>query len=203
MVSRNCRSRAGAVVTATALTLFSATPARGSDRIPGIYLGAGMLYQDANRTAVDETGGTSISGTSYFDLTLAGRFLVGPSWGLSPVLNYTPFGAAGADTGEKSRLLTGDIRLFVEFTKLDLHTGPGVMMNTLSGSGGTAVLSNGNSSSTFGLPAGSTTTRLFYWEAGVGLALGGIRFDLDALVTDTLTHRRAVYPMFTVSLGLF
>jgi hypothetical protein len=123
---------------------------------PRLYLGGGVIYQNASRTAIDSTGGTSNTSNPYSTLALAGHFRVGSSWGLSPVFTFTPLGASGADPGEKTMLFTGDLRIFYNlFSFLELHMGPGVLFDRMSGSGGTETLNNGSSTLEFGLPSGS------------------------------------------------
>ena len=177
------------------------TMALGSSK--SLYLGAGIIYQDANRTATTANGGSSLTGNSFFQVRAAGSLPINESWSLMPVAALTPFGAKGADADEKSSLLTIDARLTRDLGAIDLHFGPGVLFDRISGSGGTATLNNGSSTAVFGLPSGSSTARFFYVDVGIGVPLSNFRLDLDALITDTFSSRRAIYPTLNLSMGVF
>jgi hypothetical protein len=199
--------RALLALTAAAIAGATLSPknahAATSSRGHSIDLGAGLTSQNAYRTASDDTGGKSLLGTTYVHFRLATALNIGTSWGLVPAVSYTPFGAKGADSGEKSKLLMADLQLFKSNGRFEIRTGPGVLYNSLSGSGGTTTLNNGGSSAVFGLPSTTTTTRVFYWSVGAGLSLFDYRMDLDVLVTGPMTSRRAFNPMITLSRGFF
>lgn len=168
-----------------------------------VFVGSGVISQYSKRTAANSTGGTTLLATNALDLLVQGRFALGSTgWGWSPTFSLTPISKSGANAGETSRLMTLDLRaLWEPGSGFDLHFGPGLLFQTLSGSGGTVVLNNGTSTSTFGLPSGSVTTRIFYFDLGLGFQIvEWIRLDLDALVSGILSSRRAVSPTLNLSM---
>ena len=86
---------------------------------------------------------------------------------------------------------------------IDFFGGLGVLNSIVSGSGGTVRLNNGNGFSEFGVPSDSSTTNLFYWEAGAGAQIAAIRWDNSILVTGMLSSRRAWSLSSQLSFGVF
>lgn len=118
--------------------------------------------------------------------------------------SITPLGHKSSDGG----LNTIVMRFEGKFTYLiagvvDLQTGPGIMDTVMIGAGGTTRLNNGNGYSTFGIPSKTSSSYLFYWQAGLGFNLiKPIRFDLSTSIVGPLTSGRALNYSFALSYGL-
>jgi hypothetical protein len=168
-----------------------------------LYLGVGAISQDAGRLSNTTSASTSLFSTVYPDLALTLEFTLSDSWKLSPLVSYTPLSKSSPEGGESDTLLTFGLRLAYVMDWFDIHFGPGCLIFRQSGSGGTSTQNNGVSTSTFGLPSNSVSATTYLIDAGLGWQLGGFRIDADGLVTDTLTSRRAVNLLATVSYGIF
>jgi hypothetical protein len=171
-----------------------------------LFAGVGLVSEDmglyANNPGAD---GTSLYTTLYVNLAVSARLRLGreSSWFFAPAVTYTPLGVKSPDGQETSNLLTLGLRLSRAIGPIDLTLGPGLLHKTTNASGGTVTLSNGHSTSPFGIPPSGASMNLLYLDAGLGGSYWGFRGDLNVLMTDLMGSRRAYDGMVTVSYGLF
>lgn len=169
-----------------------------------LYLGGGVLSNNVGRYSTADSGEKGLFTKHFIHLSFMGYYYFAESWGISPWFVFTPFGHGSPDEGSKTRIYSFAIRGSKSFTpKLEVHLGPGTYLYQISGAGGTVRLNNGTSTSTFAMPDQSMTSILYYWNLGLSSQHGIIRTDLDAMITDTFSSRRAVNILVTVSAGLF
>lgn len=180
---------------------FDARADEGDEK--SLYLGAGLLVLDPGYLTNKSTGATSLTTALYSELALTGRFNLNPQWGISPLINYTPFGHKSPDGGEKTTLLAIGARLYRNLGQFDFKLGPGMLFYTVSGSGGSVSLNNGAGTTSFGIPSTSSTARMLYIDAGFGIDFSFCRLDIDALITGTFSARRATDIVASLSFGLF
>ena len=86
-----------------------------------------------------------------------------------------------------------------------LKAGVGVLYSLINGSGGSAVLNNGNTTSTFGLPLFSSVTRNFYVDLGLGVGVtSDFRLDIDLILTQPFSDlKRAVSTEVALRYGVW
>ena len=170
-----------------------------------LYLGAGAYIPYVGRltNTSKSDGSTSFTSGTMAALSVTGQFKFYKNIGLSPLLAYTLFGHKSNDGGEKSYYLPIALRLNRRFKMLDLRAGPGVLFYSVKGSGGTATLSNGGSTSVFALPSSTASAHFYFIDLGMGVVARRLRVDLDGLVSGALSKRRAVSLLATASFGFF
>jgi len=167
-----------------------------------IYLGLGMISQDVGRETSSDTGTAGLFTANYTDVQLIGDFSFLGAWHLSPMIAYTPLGNKSADTNEKSYLLPIAVRLKSSFGLFDVFAGPGLLIYSISGSGGTATLNNGTSTAVFGLPSTSASSKLLMLDVGVDRDIFNFKLAAEAMVTGLLSTRRAFNLMVSLSYGV-
>lgn len=170
---------------------------------PSVLVGLGLLANEVGRRSGSSSGATSLLGSPYLNFSLIGEFQVEPSWYFSPVLAYTFFGSKGADTDEKTSFMTFALRAEKRLSDFELHAGPGVLIEKVSGEGGTTTLKNGTSTAVFGLPSGSQSSLMTLIDLGIGSDVNVIHYTLDVYLVGLASTRRALTLALTLSYGVF
>lgn len=171
-----------------------------------VYLGTGAIAHDVGKVAVDATSSSKpILGDVYTHATLMAFLNVGDRWDLSTHFHYAFPYKKSPEGGESSTIFGGGLRVFYHLTEgFDVHLGPGVQFYQISGIGGTVSLNNGSGSATFALPSGSSISRIFYLDTGLGLSFGRLRLDGLVFISNLFSStRRSVSPVLNLSVGLF
>ncbi len=192
-----------------------AADAKRSDEPAQLFLGLGFLSQNIGRESTAATGRPALFGQQNFTLEASLRTRLGlfsEELKFIPSIAVTPFQRKSIDGGEKYLLVVVSALAAWPVPAapgLDLVGGPGLLVSHISGAGGSIDQSNGTSSATFALPSGSSTTNVFFLALGGGYQRqlfqsfsGILRVDLDVLVSDLLTSRRAADLVGTFSFGL-
>lgn len=195
------------VILAGALLLIAGTPrgaraAFGETADRGLYLGAGGIAYNMSRFGQSATGETSTLGDVYPAFSL-GMPLDLSIFRVSPMAAYTLFGKTNADA-TKTRVLAVTLPMAIGASPtVDIKAGPGVIWFTSSGPGGSVTMPNGTSTSNYYLPSDSRSSRLYVLTAGLALKSERYRVDLDGLVSDPFTSRRAVNLALLFSYAIF
>lgn len=166
-----------------------------------LYLGAGVLSQNAGQLTNNSSGTSSLFTALYTQATLTAGFQLFSTLRLEPNISYTPLGIGGSEGGSRSTVLSFGTNLAWKPTFFEIKLGPGLMFYQIGGSGGTSVQNNGSSTSTFALPNTTSVAKLFYVNAGIGFFVGSFRLDLDSWVINLLSSRRAINLVATLSFG--
>jgi hypothetical protein len=181
-----------------ASSMAYAASAGGHDR--GFYVGAGVLVFGTGKYANQDSGATSYSALVLPELSLSGRVPIGGKWGFAPLAAITPLGHKSSDGGLTTYVLRGEGKVtYLVGGTLDFQSGLGIADTIMIGAGGTTRLNNGDDTTVFGVPSKTSSSYLFYWQAGLGAELiKPIRIDLSAFVVGLLSSSRA----FNFSLAL-
>lgn len=170
-----------------------------------VYLGAGLLDYNAAKAATNSaTGAKPIVGQLYTGVSLSAFWVVSQRLVLSPEFYFSPFGKSSPEGGETAKVFSLGLRLFRALgSRLDTHVGSGFLFRSISGSGGTKVLSNGSGQATFGLPDGGSTSTVGYVDLGFGWSWSKLRLDLGVLISGIASSRRAFNPMASLGWRIF
>lgn len=186
--------------------LALAPQARAGGSRHAYYLGAGALFSDLYRTSGSPSGAVKPVGSVYNPLQFSAHYPVG-ALSLVPILAGTPLAKRDSDSSVAKRIFVFALAVEKETWLLDLRLGAGVRFYNQMGAGGTVVLDNGNTTSTFTRPAFSSTARNLVVELGVGrdiIPIGkrnAVRLDLELWGISIASSRRAVDAGVTVSWG--
>lgn len=124
-----------------------------------IDIGFSATSYQLNRQASEDSGKTSVAGTSFYHLYLQGNLPLGKSFGFSPNLRYgSPFTVKSPDGGSTSSLTALGLPLLYKKGAFAFGGGPMLLRYEINGKGGTIVMNNGNSQATFGLPGNKVAT---------------------------------------------
>jgi hypothetical protein len=168
------------------------------------FAGLGMLVFNGGRYANQASGDTGYGALVLPELSVSARIPLGTtSWRIAPLLSFTPIAHKSVDGGESTYVLRYEVKAVRElFWGLDAEAGVGIYDAIIRGTGGTIELGNGNSKSTFGFPSHSSSTLLFYWEAGLGHELiHSLRVDAQAFVTNLVSSGRTFNYSLQLSYG--
>ena len=183
----------------------SISAAQAETEMPMLYVGGGIIDHNANRASTSATtGATKTFGEVYPHAAVMGMFGLDSDWSISPYFYYGLTSKKSPEGGVKSSVYALGIRaLYQLIDEIDVHLGPSALFYHLSGKGGTVVLSNGSSTSTFGIPSTSVTSRVISWDAGFGIRYDIVRLDAGVFVSGLLSStKRAVSPHITLSVGV-
>jgi hypothetical protein len=169
---------------------------------PRFFLGGGAIAYNLSKYATQATGEKTLTLSPYPQIVAMGRFRPWGKWGISPIAAYTPFAHTNVD-GESTRLLIIAARGTRTIGILDLQAGVGLLNVIVSGAGGLVKLNNGNTTTSFGIPLGTSTSNLLYWEAGTSLAFWRFRWETAVLLTAPLSSRRTVSLTTQLCIGVF
>ncbi len=183
-----------------------AAPAHAEPSREGWYLGTGLVLSDLYRTASVSTGDLGPVGATYFQLQVA---YATPWLGMTlvPSLSFTPIARSDTDQSVSQRLYSLMVALEGRASFGDYRFGTGLRLFQQTGNGGSVVLNNGNSTSTFARPAFDSWARNVFLDLGLGdevarLGVGvPLRLDLDLWGTSLLSSARALDCALSLSVG--
>lgn len=145
------------------------------------WSGIGYHSENAlNEVANDASGKTGLLGTASYPFIFRYDLAIGTSWIFAPQLNYTLLPRKTKGHGAEVTL-THFIFNFGQNTSTawDWSFGPGILRETIKGKGGTTVLNNGNSTSTFANPGRTVTIQKVTVDVATGYTSGKIRYGID------------------------
>ena len=170
-------------------------------------LGFGYYSQNIrNKVSQDKTGKTGLLGEANYPVNLKYDFSVYADWFLAPHLSHTflarkdAAGTTQATITHGSLLIGKNIRFGqggsgLGGTGLDWYFGPGIIQHTIKGTGGTAELDNGTSTSTFAIPNRSSVSRKVTVNFGTSLSFYSSRLALDLIFENFFSTERRTQSM--------
>jgi hypothetical protein len=162
-------------------------------------LGLGYYSQNVlNRTANKESGETSFFGDTLYPLTFKFDYAFSTSWFIAPQLNFTPLSRkAPADTAQVTLLQLSLLfgKNFESSSSWDWYFGPGILQQTIKGAGGTTLLNNGTSFSTFAVPGRSVDTRKLALIIGSAWTKDRSRWAFDFFIENTFSSSKRAQSM--------
>jgi hypothetical protein len=164
--------------------------------------GLSSTFHRLTREVSSESGNTSLMGTTYYNLRLQYHLPVTNQILFSPELDYMPatwFARKSPDGNQTSKLSYLLLPATYQLTPVvDLSGGLALVEYTIKGNGGTTVLNNGGTTSEFGLPGRTVTTRTLAWVFGSGFTYNRVRGGLNLLINAPLSNDKR-----TLSLALY
>ena len=164
------------------------------------WSGLGYYSENAlNETASDATGKKGFLGTANYPLIVKYDYAMTSTWFVAPQLNYTLFPRKTKGDGATVTINHIVFNFGQNANGFDWSFGPGILRETIKGKGGTTVLNNGNSTSTFANPGRSVTTQNITLDFGAGIENGKFRYGLDLyFVAPFSSKERTQNLMFSV-----
>ena len=162
--------------------------------------GLGYYSENAlNETANDATGKTGLFGTTNYPFIFKYDYEMTSGWFVAPQLNYTLLPRKTKGDGAEVTINHIVFNFGRNSGNYDWSFGPGILRETIKGKGGTTVLNNGNSTSTFANPGRSVTTQNITLDLGAGIESGKFRYGLDLyFVAPFSSKERTQNLMFSV-----
>lgn len=197
------RGARGFLKAVVCLVLAAAAPARAETLSTwSVFLNGGLAAHHIGRPASDPSGSSSL-GTVYPHFSLYGRFPIDADVTLGADLGYTLPGRTLGDGAGTATLLTFSIPLSLSFGELELKGAPGLLLQRISGNGGTTIQRSGNSEATYPLPSRAETSRVLFLSAGAGLFLNErVRTDFDLLMSGAGSGRLSVSGILRIGMGI-
>ena len=184
-------------------TSFCQTSVR-AEEFKHFYIGAGLINHNVGEAITNATTATRpFFNEQYPQVSLAVALSLGTDWLISPDFHYALPAKTTPEGYEKTSVYSYGLRVVYRISDLfDLHFGPSVLVYKISGAGGIIPLSNGASTSNFGIPSTSSSSNSVCLDTGVGFGQA-YRAELDLLISGVAkTARRAYSPLLTLSMGL-
>lgn len=164
-----------------------------------IFLGFDLLSHGLNQVSHDPGANTSLLGTNYLNFHAQVVIPMTDRWAITPQLIGMPsmlFPHKAPDQGSTANyFIIGIPFSYFVNDQLDLLMGVAFMNYTIKGDGGTTVLNNGTSQSTFALPGRTEQARTAALELGVGYKAVNIRWGLETFIESVLSSRRRTYSL--------
>ncbi len=169
-----------------------------------LHFGVGALLQNMGKVTASKDGSASLLGEIYVPtVSLSIPFDFFSLFTMMPSLVYTPLAKSGKDEVTKRFLILNLPALINLDSTFDVKVGPGLSLYYVGGPGGTATLNNGTTTATFYRPATTKHAQLVHLNLGVGVKMqSDFRMDLDFLVSNTFSKRRAFSALFQISKGI-
>jgi hypothetical protein len=166
----------------------------------GVDFGASTISRGLSKISQNTSGeDRNFLGTMYYSLVLGTSFDLSGDWHLAPDVTYTPWSRQSPDGGSSETLWTGALPVVYNLSGadsgFDVEAGPVLMYYTLQGKGGTAVLNNGNGTSTFVLPGTWQTSKTLALQTGAGYSFGANKINLDLITEALLSNSRRQYDL--------
>jgi hypothetical protein len=152
--------------------------------------GIGGYFRDFFRSGRNAKDGSGSGLSLYPVIHLGACFELGDGWALWPAAAWSPLGRGGPEDATSTRVLPISLRLRKALESWEVYAGPGVSYYWISGNGGTMRLSNGSSSTVFGLPDRTVSTRMFTLQLGAGKVVGRLHYNLDFTVAAAFSSAR-------------
>jgi phosphotransferase system glucose/maltose/N-acetylglucosamine-specific IIC component len=154
-------------------------------------VGVGYYSQNAiNKISTSKTGSTGFLGSPTYPLLFKYDWAFGMDWFFSPQLSYTLLPHESADGATKTTIMNMIFAFGKNSTDWDWSFGPGLISYSAKGSGGSKVLSNGTSTSTFALPGRSVTAQSISSNLGFGYNLSQSRIGFDLIIENLLSSKK-------------
>ena len=163
---------------------------------------AGIGYQSENvlgKITQSATGAKSVLGTAVYPLLIEYEMTVTKDLFFAPRLTYTLLtrSATGSSGKVTEWHLLLPLGMNINNGPWDWSAGLGIYNSKFSGSGGVVTLSNGNGTSQFALPGGTSETRLISVNAGTSYRMGKNSFGFDLITTGTFSDKRTIHLMLS------
>lgn len=146
-----------------------------------------------NKITTDDSGKSSLMGTTYLPFKLQYNTNVYDQWFWAPQLSYTviPRSLTG-DTGKVTLMHLGLPfgKNFESWSGWDWYVGPGLIYYEYKGAGGTKVMNNGTSTANFAIPGNSSTVKKITWNAGAGFSFGASRLDIAVIFENFFSNKK-------------
>lgn len=168
-----------------------------------LEVGLGLIFLDSLRSGRDASDGTSSSLPIRPLLSLNGAQLISDEWWLGGILAFQPFQAQSEDGFASSRTTVFQTYLGTDWAGWDFRGGLGILIHSVSGSGGTTTQANGDGTTVFALPSTAVTSRLFLLTFGSGRRAGKWVANLDAQLSNPLSGKRAADLLLTVGVDFW
>lgn len=164
-------------------------------------VGLGYYSMNANgKTTSSATGSANAMGTTFFPFFFGYFYEVSASFFVVPQIQYSLMPRSGED-GVKSSIMKLDLPLggnIGQGPDFDWQFGPSIEMYTVKGPGGTKVLNNGSSTSTFARPGRSVTARTLSFKSGLGYTIQSWRTSFDIYWAAALSEKRSISYLLSV-----
>lgn len=164
------------------------------------YAGIGyQLENNVGKITQSDSGSGAFLGTASYPLILRYDYMLGRNVFMAPKLTYTLFPREGSN----STIEVTQWHLMFPFgmnflsNTMEWSAGIGILNTSIKGSGGTAVLNNGNSTSTFALPGRDVDTKVLTLNFGTGYKLKTHFFGFDLMTAGTLSDKRTIHFMLS------
>ena len=178
------------------LLSFHASSARAMSRYS---VGAGVYNQSSfGKTTNASDGSPGTLGAMSFPIGLMYSGMVSDTFGIAPSVWYTTLARSSGGGTAKTTMMHLSIPLTYALTsgsvgEFDVLFGPGLLMYSIQGAGGTKVLNNGTSTSTFGIPGNTASVRTLSADLGIDWLFGQCRLGLDfAIEGAASTDKRTI-----------
>ena len=171
-----------------------------ANEVPRYALGLGTLLTNMGAVSTQADQTAALFQEAHLQLQAAGRFVMGELF-FVPMITYTPLLSTDVDESTSKHFLSVSTGIEKYWDRISANFGPGVLIQTLDGTGGSTKLNNGTSTSTFYHPSSSTSTRTFFLQAGVGYSLNPYRMDLFEWIGGPFGNRRTFNTVFSFSYG--
>ncbi|MGE0614159.1 MAG: hypothetical protein AB7P04_00840 [Bacteriovoracia bacterium] len=181
----------------------TSVPARAAEERSPWVIQLGFAAYNFGRTASQPTGEKSFFGpTEPFLIGATWRSPYSNGWAFEPTVTLGLIGRGAGDSAGRWRTF-GFLFPFVTPGSFAFSMGPGVIFSIFTGAGGTSVLNNGNTTTTFYLPAGTTVTTNVVLSTGfVAWFSDTLRMDMNLLYFGLLSSRRAVGMLLEVGYAI-
>ncbi|PIS10767.1 MAG: hypothetical protein COT73_07580 [Bdellovibrio sp. CG10_big_fil_rev_8_21_14_0_10_47_8] len=160
---------------------------------------AGMGYYSQNvmnKTSQAEDGSSKFLGEANYPLNLKYDFLISSNWFLAPQLSYTLFfqRKTPGDTAKVNLMhlafLFGKNFGSDLVPSFDWYIGPGLIQYEIQGAGGTTVMNNGTSTSTFAVPGRKSTIKKITTVLGTSWSSQHVRVGLDLIFENAFSSTK-------------
>jgi len=171
-----------------------------------LYPGVGVFFYSLNRYTQNLDGSDSGFGETAAEIALLTRFTLKDRLTILPSFRFTPLGRATGDEAAQVRVIRLDAPLGYTFSflaPLEVCFGPGITFYQMTGSGGTVVLNNGNTTTEFGKPNESVAARNFVLQAGLSTKVWKrLRLELGLSIPGLTSSRRDYHLFSSLTYGV-
>lgn len=179
-----------------ALICAAVVAPRAAQAATGFAFGGGLIAQNSfGRTTNTSDGAASTFGSYIYPLGIMYEFELFSGYRVAPSLWYTPMtrssGGATAQTTYMHLSLPVIFNLYGN--EIQMTAGPGLSMYTIKGAGGTKSLNNGTSTSTFGVPSGTSSVKTMTADLGFAYTMSNHRLALDFYIEGFMSSTKRTF----------
>jgi hypothetical protein len=153
-------------------------------------LGLGLVLQDSFRSSRESALGETSPRVLTPLLTARGDWHLGGRWYLGGTLAWPLMEKPTQDKGSSTRYWPFLGHVARGFGSWEARAGLGMIFYRIQGKGGTAEVSNGSGSLTFGLPGRTVSSRVAFLSLGVGKVVGRAVGALEIYLSSPFGGRR-------------